>query len=199
MNGGKLAVLDANSQRRAAICYCLSQLPIHVEPFESAAEIPRDWNNSGPILVHDEAHAILHMTEMMEDIGDWLPIVAYAETISIPRVVQAIKEGAIDYLAWPFVPSAISDLFDRVAVDVDHLSEKWMRTHIARAQVSKLSCRERQVLQGMVDGLSNRGIANCLDISARTVEVHRANLLKKLRANHTSEAIRMAWEAGLGV
>jgi len=68
---------------------------------------------------------------------------------------------------------------------------------MARARLDRLTKREREVLDGVASGLSNRLIGEKLAISPRTVEIHRANMLNKLGANHTSEAIRIAIEASL--
>ncbi len=72
-----------------------------------------------------------------------------------------------------------------------------MREAIARSRIERLTRREREVLAGVADGLSNRLIGEKLSISPRTVEIHRANMLNKMGANHTSEAIRIAIEASL--
>ena len=63
--------------------------------------------------------------------------------------------------------------------------------------MQKLTRREREVLEGVADGLSNRMIGERLRISPRTVEIHRANMLNKMGASHTSEAIRIAIEASI--
>ena len=72
-----------------------------------------------------------------------------------------------------------------------------LREARARSRVQKLTRREREVLTGVAAGLSNRLIGEKLSISPRTVEIHRANMLNKMGANHTSEAIRIAIEASL--
>ena len=71
------------------------------------------------------------------------------------------------------------------------------RKTMALSRIEKLSKREREILAGMVDGLSNRLIGKHLSISPRTVELHRANLLSKIGARHSAEAIRLAIEASL--
>jgi FixJ family two-component response regulator len=70
-----------------------------------------------------------------------------------------------------------------------------LREVMARSRLDRLTKREREVLDGVASGLSNRLIGEKLAISPRTVEIHRANMLNKLGANHTSEAIRIAIEA----
>ena len=65
-------------------------------------------------------------------------------------------------------------------------------------RLAHLSPRERDILNGLVDGLTNKGIANSLDISPRTVEIHRANMMDKLGVDSLSAALRIAFAAGLG-
>ena len=72
-----------------------------------------------------------------------------------------------------------------------------LREAMARSRVQRLTRREREVLAGVANGLSNRRIGERLEISPRTVEIHRANMLNKMGASHTSEAIRIAIEAAL--
>jgi DNA-binding NarL/FixJ family response regulator len=72
-----------------------------------------------------------------------------------------------------------------------------LREAVARSRVERLTRREREVLAGVAGGLSNRLIGERLSISPRTVEIHRANMLNKMGASHTSEAIRIAIEASL--
>jgi len=197
MNAENLAVIDADTRRRAAVCFRLARLPMHIEPFENLAEIWSNWKKPGPILVCDEPDAVSGVNRFMVDSGNWMPIVAYAEAPTVEQVVQAIKAGAIDYLAWPFDLSAVARTIDRVGPEISRIANRRLREFTARRRVQTLSNRERQVLVSMSNGLSNRRIAEVLAISSRTVEVYRANMLKKLGASHTSEAIRMALDAGL--
>ena len=69
----------------------------------------------------------------------------------------------------------------------------------AKGRVERLTPRERDVLVGLVDGLTNKMIAEALDISPRTVEIHRANLMEKLEATSLSAVLRIAFAAGIGL
>lgn len=193
----RLIVIDPDSRRRAAICHSLSALPLHVEPFESIAELPDRWEKSGLVLIHDEAQSLSTIIRRMDENGYWLPVVGYSEVAQLPDVVRAMKGGALDYLAWPFTPSTVASLIARITPDVERISSQWNRRHASRQQIQKLTGRERQILKAMVHGMSNRIIAEETSLSIRTIETHRANIMRKLGAVHSAEAIRLAIDAGL--
>jgi two-component system, LuxR family, response regulator FixJ len=192
-----LVLIDSDFRRRAAISHCLAGTSIHVEPLEDIGEIIRSWPRDGMILVHDDGQIVGKMLEHMTEIGDWLPLVAFAEVPEPGQVVKAVLDGAIDYLSWPFGAGEIRQALVVAEESASALGSARLREAMARSRVRKLTRREREVLTGVADGLSNRLIGERLDISPRTVEIHRANMLAKMGANHTSEAIRIAIEASI--
>jgi len=192
-----ILLVDGDFRRRAAISHCLSGSDLHVEPFEDTAELFSRWPREGMLLVHDSGDAMTALLEHMGRTGDWLPIIAFAENPSIGRIVEAVLQGAVDYLVWPFEQAALTDSM-KVAEDrARSVAGSKLREAVARSRVERLTRREREVLAGVAGGLSNRLIGEKLNISPRTVEIHRANMLSKMGANHTSEAIRIAIEASL--
>ena len=198
IRGGQSVVLvDSNFRRRAAISHCLAGTNIHVEPFEGIEEIRRRWPQGSILLVGDEHETIHDLFAAMTESGHWLPIVAYAPEPSIPRVVQAILAGALDDLDWPFGETEVRAAISLAETSGAGIGSAKLREAMARSRVQRLTRREREVLAGVADGLSNRRIGERLEISPRTVEIHRANMLNKMGASHTSEAIRIAIEASL--
>ena len=192
-----LALIDRNSRRRAAITHALAGSGIHVEPFEDFDEIARRWPRSGSILAADEGPAIEEVIEHMTDHGEWLPVIAFCEAPETDQVVRAVLAGALDYIEWPCDISKIMTAIALAESAAASIGSLRLREARARSRVQKLTRREREVLTGVADGLSNRLIGERLAISPRTVEIHRANMLNKMGANHTSEAIRIAIEASL--
>jgi two-component system response regulator FixJ len=190
-------LVDNNFRRRAAISHCLTGTGIHVEPFENIDEMSRRWPQGTIVLIGDEDDAIHDLFAAMTQSGGWLPIVAYAPEPSIPRVVRAILAGALDYLDWPFGEAEVRQAISLAEISSSGIGSAKLREAMARSRVQKLTRREREVLAGVADGLSNRRIGERLAISPRTVEIHRANMLNKMGANHTSEAIRIAIEAAV--
>lgn len=198
MNGATHIILvDGDVRRRAAISHYLANRQVHVEPFETVEEFDGRWPRQGLLLVHDEGDTIASLTSQLVRSGNWLPVVAYGENPVPRRIVEAILAGAIDYVAWPFVDEELSNTLAHAPDRAEHVGHAKLREAVARSRIERLTPREREVLSGVAGGLSNRAIAEQLAISPRTVEIHRANMLQKIGASHTSEAIRVAIEAAL--
>jgi FixJ family two-component response regulator len=192
-----LALVDGDFRRRAAITHCLAGTGIHVEPFEDSEELIRRWPRDGVLLVHDSGQALQRIVDQMTEIGEWLPLVAFSEAPGTNRVVQAVLGGAIDYIEWPFGEAEVRQALMVAEEGRKVQGSARLREAMARSRIQRLTKREREVLAGVADGLSNRLIGERLAISPRTVEIHRSNMLHKMGANHTSEAIRIAIEASL--
>lgn len=192
-----LILIDNDLRRRASISHALASSQMHVEPFETVTELAASWPRSGVILIHDEAGAIDELLGKMAQHGEWFPIIAFSEAPSASRIVEAVLDGAIDYIEWPIAADVLSATLARAIERADHVGNAKLREVMARARVDRLTRREREVLGGVASGLSNRLIGEKLAISPRTVEIHRANMLNKLGAHHTSDAIRIAIEASL--
>lgn len=192
-----LILIDEDSRRRAAICHALSGSGIHVEPFEDIAELERRWPGEGVILVRDKGDAISTLVRHMSASGAWLPVIAFAEDPDPRRIVAAVLDGAIEYVAWPFEVERLQDVIETARARAQSLGSTRLREARARSRIERLTRREREVLEGVASGLSNRLIGDKLSISPRTVEIHRANMLNKMGANHTSDAIRIAIEAAI--
>ena len=129
--------------------------------------------------------------------GQWLPVIGFAQEPTTRMVVRAVLDGAIDYISWPFDGAEIANVVHEADEKAETFGSAKLREALARSRVDRLTKREREVLSGVAGGMSNRLIGEKLAISPRTVEIHRANMLTKMGANHTSEAIRIAIEAAL--
>lgn len=192
-----LILIDHDTRRRASISHALAASSIHVEPFESIDELAAAWPRSGVIMIHDDAGSIGDLIEKMARNNQWYPVIAFGEEPGPRQIVQAVLDGAVDYVAWPISAEELNDALARAIDKMESAGNTKLREVMARSRLDRLTKREREVLDGVASGLSNRLIGEKLAISPRTVEIHRANMLNKLGANHTSEAIRIAIEAAL--
>ena len=192
-----IVLVDGDYRRRAAISHSLAGTQIHVEPFESVAEMLERWPRGVVALVADEGDTVQTMVAAMAENGWWLPLVVYGQDPVIPRVVRAVLAGALDYIDWPVGVAEVRTAIMLAEQSGAAIGNARLREAMARSRMQKLTRREREVLCGVADGLSNRLIGARLEISPRTVEIHRANMLAKMGASHTSEAIRIAVEAAM--
>jgi two-component system response regulator FixJ len=192
-----IALVSSNSKERAAISRALMQVGVHVEPFEDIDELALHWPSRGMIMIEDTNENLSELIADMTLSARWLPIVAFSEAVETTRIVDAISNGAVGYVRWPCEAEELLTTLNSAEEHGAARGSLKLREARARSRVGKLTNREREVLLGVADGLSNRLIGERLEISPRTVEIHRANMLTKMGANHTSEAIRVAVEASL--
>jgi len=129
--------------------------------------------------------------------GIAMPVIMLTGHGDVTIAVQAMKAGAVDFLEKPFDQTRLLAAIDTAMARLDDLEGRADRGEQASLAVAGLTRREQDVLKGMANGLPNKSIAFDLGISSRTVEVHRANLMTKLQVKSLSEALRIAFAAGL--
>ncbi|UIJ46321.1 response regulator transcription factor [Sphingomonas cannabina] len=140
----------------------------------------------------------LEVQRQLNERGVTMPVIVLTGHGDVANAVTAMRAGAIDFLEKPFDTDALQDAITRALAQI--ASEKDVMARAAEAEVvlGALSEREREVLEGLAQGYPNKTIAYDLGISPRTVEVHRANIMTKLKARSLSEALRIAFAAGMG-
>jgi two-component system response regulator FixJ len=139
----------------------------------------------------------LELQRRLKQRGNTMPVIVITGHGDVPLAVTAMKEGAVDFIEKPFDDST---MINAVRSALDRQQQEVARSGAATATMQRLeslSERERQVLQGLIDGQANKMIAQNLSISPRTVEIYRANLMTKMQASSLSELVRMAIMAGI--
>lgn len=139
----------------------------------------------------------LELQRQLKQRGCTMPVIVITGHGDVPLAVAAMKEGAVDFIEKPFddttVINAVRTALERQREQRDRKSA----TEATTLRIESLSQRERQVLQGLINGEANKTIALNLSISPRTVEIYRANLMTKMQASSLSELVRMAMAAGV--
>lgn len=189
-----LHIVGGESRSRAEQARIAFGLGHHAEVYADMDELLTRPPRDGLLLLADEETGGFPATtiERLADRGVWLPVVVTAAETNAgtERAVNAIKGGAIDYLTLPLHAADFSTKLPKLIHEASGQAASRRRLIEARGQMSRLSRRESEVLELLSAGSSNKEIARRLEISPRTVEIHRANMMSKLGANHAADAIR---------
>jgi two-component system, LuxR family, response regulator FixJ len=133
----------------------------------------------------------LEVQQHLNKVGSMLPVILVSGHGDIPMAVQAMKDGAHDFLQKPFRDQ---DLIDRIntalKLDAENRESVDRLADLTSRQAS-LTPREREVLALVVDGKANKVIAIDLGLSERTVEIHRANVMEKMGARSVAHLVKM--------
>jgi len=124
------------------------------------------------------------------------PIVIMTGHGDVPMAVETMKLGAIDFLEKPFEDERLTTMIESAIRQAEPTARDEAVTQDIAARIATLSPRERQVMDGLMAGRSNKQIAREYEISPRTIEVYRANVMTKMGANSLSELVRLAMRAG---
>ena len=188
-------IVDQDMRRRATLSRKIIELRSHAEIYEDCSEFNQRPPKEGLLLVaNDEASSLL---ELLNEGSIELPLIVYAEHPDMSEVVEAVQSGALDFLEWPITQERLRDVLQRADELGSRKIAQIRKRTAARNRVSALSSRERDVLLALLAGGSNKTIAEQLAISPRTVEIHRGNMMRKLGAASSGDAVRIALYAGL--
>jgi two-component system response regulator FixJ len=194
-------LIDDDEALRDSLSFLLSSAGVEVRTHASAVafleELPR---LSVSLVVSDVRMPEMTGVELLrrlKAIRPSLPVILLTGHGDVPLAVEAIKLGAADFFEKPFDDEVILAAVRRALEDQTKTRKKDAEREEAQERLRQISGRERQVLGGLVAGKANKVIAHDLDISPRTVEVYRANLMTKMHASSLSELVRMALLAGV--
>jgi FixJ family two-component response regulator len=195
-------IVDDDPSVRKSLNRLLSGVGYNVTTFSSANEFLQN-----KIEVHEPACLILDvkmpglsgfgLQEKLNSANDILPIIFITGYGDIPSSVKAIKSGAVNFLAKPFNET---DLFksirEALAIHSESVIELEEKKEI-QTRVEKLTNREYEILTYVITGMLNKNIAAELNISEKTVKVHRGRVMEKLNVDSVAELVNLANKAGI--
>jgi FixJ family two-component response regulator len=195
----ELHVVGGTSRSRAEQATLGYDLGCHCEVYSDEVELLLHNPQGGIILAYDDPDrgGVARLLRLLAERGIWLPVVGTNPAPRPRNVVDAIRAGALDYLSLPLRRDRFGEALIRINAEASAYAEARRKMIEARNRIAALSTREREVLDWLAEGCSNKLIANALSISPRTVEIHRANMMSKLGADHVSKAVRLRMEANL--
>lgn len=190
-------IVEPDGVLRARIARLVTALGHHAEVYAAIDEVTDFQPDRGILLVRDceQWGGVSEAIRLLAGRSVWLPVIAMAARPRTGRIVAAIRGGALDYLDLPLTRDALGEAIDRAGGAAEAHAAARRRVAEARRHLGALTRREREVLDLLTDGLSNKAIARALAISPRTVEIHRANMMAKLGAKHPADAVRIRLDA----
>jgi Response regulator len=135
----------------------------------------------------------------MRQLNATMPSIVVTGHGDVPMAVAAMKEGALDFIEKPFEEAVLLEALERAVGAAASAEENSRDQHAVTDRLSSLSDRERQVFAGIIAGKANKTIALEQNLSPRTVEVYRANVMSKMQARTLPELVRMAIAAGIAI
>jgi FixJ family two-component response regulator len=188
-------IVDDDDAVRRFLSGLIESVELRVETFASARDFLEAYEPGRPgCLVLDVRMPGMSGLELQRELADQaidLPVIILTGHGNVQLAVHAMKAGAIDFVEKPFDNELLLDRIQKaVAANLRAGSERIKRIEIAE-RMQLLTPREREVLDLVVAGQTNKGVARHLDISERTVEVHRANVMRKMQAKSLADLVKM--------
>jgi FixJ family two-component response regulator len=189
-------VVDDDDAVRRFLSGLVQSIDLRVEVYASAQDFLEAYEPGCPgCLLLDVRMPGMSGLELQRALAEQsidLPVIILTGHGNVPVAVQAMKAGAVDFIEKPFNNELLLDRIQTaVAQNVRADSARTRRNEISN-RMQSLTPRERQVLDLVVAGETNKGVARHLDISEKTVEIHRANVMQKMRAKSLADLVKMA-------
>lgn len=200
MSDIRVHVIDDDTDARESLAFLLSTADVAATAYESAKDFLAVAADAQGCVVTDLRMPDIDGMELVRRLGEMganLPIIVITGHGDVPLAVEAMRAGVRDFIEKPFNDETILNAIAGALALADAGREKGAEKSEYLARIEGLTARERQVLDGLVAGKANKVIARDLDISPRTVEIYRANVMLKMQADSLSALVRMAMTAGV--
>src|SRR5262245_10159393 len=196
-----ILIVDDDADVRDSLRALLESAGFEVRDFDSAkAILAAGGLDEGACLIADIRMPDMDGLALQEELANrriGLPVIIVTGHGDVPLAVRAMKAGAVDFIEKPFDDELLLQSIKQALVLRRESRGQTSLAQAAAARIAALTDRERQVLERLVAGKANKVIAYELDISPRTVEIHRAHVMEKMEAKSLSDVVRLALAVGL--
>ena len=196
---GLVFIVDDDASVREALAWLLRTRRLLSQAFDSAEAFERMAGDPGARLGTQPACLLLDVRmpgmsglalfeRLIErGLAEVLPVIFLTGHADVPTAVDAVKRGAFDFCEKPFSDNALVDRIEQALERSAQVLEARVEKARLESRLTELTERERDVMRLVVEGLANKLIADQLDISVRTVEVHRARVFDKMEVKSAVE------------
>ncbi len=193
-------VVDDDEAMRSSLKWLIESMGMHVETYDSAQGFLDAYfpGRAGCLLLDVRMPGMsgLELQAYLARREQRIPVIIITGHGDVAMAVKAMKNGAVDFIEKPFDDEAlIVSIRNALQYDEKQRALRSQRADLT-ARMSELTPREHEVMAMVTDGKSNKEIAAALGVSAKTVEVHRARVMDKMRADSLAELVRMVMIAG---
>ncbi|HBH35933.1 MAG TPA: DNA-binding response regulator [Gammaproteobacteria bacterium] len=193
---GVVFIVDDDEALRDSLRWLLESVGLRVETHDSANSFLQSYypGQSGCLLLDVRMPGMsgLELQEQLESRDVRLPVVIITGHGDVSMAVRALKAGAMDFIEKPFDDELLlASIQSALSLDVEQRKSRATQAEIL-ARLAQLTRREHQVMELVTTGKANKQIASELNVSAKTVEAHRAHVMEKMQANSLAELVRMS-------
>ncbi len=191
-------IVDDDQAVARSLRWLIESVQLKVETFSSAQAFIDGYDASKPgCMVLDVRMPGMSGLDLQERLAVQridVPIIFITGHGDVKMAVRAVKSGAFDFIEKPFNDQDLLDRIQKAIIfDAEQRGKSFLRAQLL-ALFANLTPREREVLDLVVEGMSNKAIARLLGLSAKTVEVHRAKMMEKMLARSVADLVKMAME-----
>lgn len=194
-------VVDDDPAMRDSLKWLLESVGLRTTTYGRAQDFLDDYRpgQAGCLLLDVRMPGMsgLHVQQKLPEHGIHLPVIIITGHGDVPMAVAAMKYGAVDFIEKPFNDQLLLDCVQHALQHDRSQRQEHNRRREVVERFESLTRREREVMELVVQGLSNKAIADALTVSRKTVEVHRAKVMDKMQAESLSDLIQMAMVVGI--
>ncbi len=189
-------VVDDDQAVRDSLGLLLRSMGLKAQLFESGQAFldafDPDWCGCLVLDIRMPGMSGMELHQRLREVHNHLPVIFVTGHGDVPMAVEAMHNGAFDFIQKPFRDQELLDRINQaLSWDAEHRSEEDLRRQV-QERFATLTPREREVMEWVVRGLANKVIAMDLELSQRTVEIHRARVMEKMHARSLADLVRMS-------
>ncbi len=191
-------IVDDDEAVRQSTAWLIESIGLKVQTFISADEFLENYNNESGCIVMDVRMPGMSGLEAQEELKERdinLPLIFITGHGDVPMAVRALKRGAFDFIEKPFNDQLLLDAVQRGLKQNSEARESLIQNESIDRRIASLTPREHEVMLRVTEGKPNKVIAHELNVSIKTVEVHRARMMEKMEASSVAELVKVTIQA----